>query len=507
MRFADDERKLISLRMVASHLRVLESSFTVLLNTSLPRLASALLQASEMELFDVLSSSSSSSSSSSTNNSRKTLRYQSHNHNRRAKRVLPTFSLLTSTSPSSSSLPSLLSHHQRNTFYYDEDEEEEDEDEENTKRTTATTAIRNNNRIPRLLAPSSSSSYWQPTWRYQQKMKDNLTYPRKSFRHFRDQRIAETLVIVCRLLGYHTTPRPKRTQKTGKEGGGGGESGRGRGLFSDLHIVVDHFLGILTENKESGGGGSRRRWGDVAKEQSQAVFALNNLLLGACGILDDLPLNNPLLEGLEGFNNNNNNNDENNHNNDKEGEENKEVEEWKELIGHLAERLLEEYLSPGVWPLTPISLSFDDLDDSASPSSSSPSSSSVVILSLELLEGLGTIGKVLSGIGWRLDSFLMRSLYSILEMLGGSSWVPEVASSPIVKEYAWVTLNRLSLSLGKGSVARLVEDNLDFLVHTICQNLKVSQRTSRERESGRARGGREKVEYLTSPNIVSSNLS
>jgi hypothetical protein len=69
-------------------------------------------------------------------------------------------------------------------------------------------------------------------------------YLRKTFKHFKDDRVLYSIVLLCRLLGYYGEPL----------------------------TVVDFFVNVL----RSGESGSMQ----------QAVFILNELCLGASGILD-----------------------------------------------------------------------------------------------------------------------------------------------------------------------------------------------------------------------------
>lgn len=197
-----------------------------------------------------------------------------------------------------------------------------------------------------------------------------------SFEHFRDPKISDLIGVICKLMGK----------------------------YGNVEILIDHFLQDTT--------------GDYKKE---ALFVLNEIVLGSRGIIDSDQPSIPLTKDL-----------------------------YKCYIN-----LMKEYISPALWDNSLYNRGGQK--DVAVLSSSYDS----ILVSTLLLEGIGNLAQVLTK---RFNQKLVFVLYPMLVKLG--------SPSDNISTTAMNTLIRIAHYTEYEDVLSMINDNTDYIINSIYTNMR-----------------------------------
>eukprot|EP01102_Stenamoeba_stenopodia_P007829 TRINITY_DN2212_c0_g1_i4.p2 TRINITY_DN2212_c0_g1~~TRINITY_DN2212_c0_g1_i4.p2 ORF type:complete len:871 (-),score=208.96 TRINITY_DN2212_c0_g1_i4:3057-5591(-) len=375
MRNADDETKIEIVKLIENHICVLlvlpssesspsSSSFQMVLNTLLPKLASGILQSIETDLFHIRRRSSMPSV-----------------------KEKPTALLMPSSEGIGLSTPNHISGsgvYWRSQRWATENSFQDE------------TLTRHSNTKKRRM--------------------ESMKYPRKTFKHFRDERVGEELISLCRLLAFAAHFASTSSAISNQSG------------FPEIHLLFDYFLDLISK--------------DDMVHEAEAILVLNELILGASGIFTSSETTEFLRAKLPN--------------------QNTQTNEWKDIVLLLAERLLDEYLSSETFNPQRRSAISDRVHNSCETESG-------LLVALAMIEGLGNIAQVIANANYPLHAFFIKALYPLLDKLVESD---SVKGSSLIREYAWVTLSRIASYANYSSLSAMIEDNMDYLIDTICKNMK-----------------------------------
>eukprot|EP00026_Physarum_polycephalum_P001026 Phypoly_transcript_01027.p1 GENE.Phypoly_transcript_01027~~Phypoly_transcript_01027.p1 ORF type:complete len:1229 (-),score=281.34 Phypoly_transcript_01027:30-3716(-) len=235
-------------------------------------------------------------------------------------------------------------------------------------------------------------------------------YPKKTFAHFRDEKIAEILAQVCRLLGF----------------------------FGDTLLLCDHLVSsFLNEN-------------NILRKQ--AIYVINELILGTAGL--------GITNGAHGLVAPVPNSDNERKGRMTENVRNMILDEY--LSSHLWELpTSNEQIQVGkVMENAP-------LEDKLGLLSSEKLNDNILTVSL-LAEGVGNMAEemIRSSVTdeVQIDKFLIRVLYPLLEKLG--------ENNSSISQSALTSLQKIAVLYGKSNISELLETNVDFIVDAISYRMK-----------------------------------
>ncbi|XP_068118944.1 TELO2-interacting protein 1 homolog isoform X2 [Hyperolius riggenbachi] len=212
----------------------------------------------------------------------------------------------------------------------------------------------------------------------------------KTFRFFRDQRILCHIGLACRLLGY----------------------------YGDIHLLVDHFLGLYRAQK------------------LPSLLVINQLVLGAAGIEVETLVD----DGLS-----------------------MDADELLEVV----RPLLEEFTDPSNWHLRTCQ-DTDDMADEMSSQQSDPVIDEMSANAWKLCLQLEAFSCFAQSLGKHFRPLLMSTLYPLLEKAGEPSL--------FVSGTAMEALVDVSQACGYKNISQLIELNADYLASEISVSLRHIQK-------------------------------